>query len=385
MKIGFFTDTYYPNVDGVVRAIGEYKHALEHAGNQVSVFTSGSKKARLENTDKSVHYFSSVAFPPYPQYKLAVYPFKATAIAREEKIELIHCHAVASMGVAAIQTSRSLNLPAIATFHTMLPYGAKSAVAKSFLSNRMVESLTEKLVWRAMRLFYNRFNLLTVPTHAVKRVLREHDFSGAIAVVPNAVNIVHFHPGIDGTHVRQKLGVLRGQKMVLIAGRLSFEKNVDILLKAAAGMKEKPVLVITGEGPARKPLELQAKKLGLRDTHFTGFVSENELLHYYAACDVLATASTFETQCLSLIEAMSCGKICVGANALAIPETVSEGENGFLFQAGDAHAAREALEKALHLPPWKYAQLSKQARATAMHYSTEKAVGELLKAYELVL
>src|SRR3989338_2326304 len=162
MRVGFFTDTFYPNVDGVVTTLINYRNEMQKRGDEVFVFTSGDRKTREENRDKRVLVFRSFRFPPYPQYKIALFPFSSTKIAREKKIELVHCHALASMGLAAIKTSRDLHLPLLGTFHTMVPLAAK----------KMMGRTAERILWKAVKVFYDRFDLVTCPTKTIQEILR---------------------------------------------------------------------------------------------------------------------------------------------------------------------------------------------------------------------
>ena len=106
VNVGFFTDTYLPNIDGVVTSMLNYRGELEKRGHKVFVFSSGDRKARMENEDKRVFFFRSAKFPLYPQYKIALFPYSsASEIAKEKKLDLVDCQALASMGLAAIKTS----------------------------------------------------------------------------------------------------------------------------------------------------------------------------------------------------------------------------------------------------------------------------------------
>ena len=121
MRIAFFTDTYLPNKDGVVSSIVSTRLALEAMGHEVYIFASGSRKDKKENKDPRVHYFASTAFRPYPDYKIALFPFLASGKLRRYGIDVIHTHGIATMGLASLQASVRNGLPVIGTFHTMLP------------------------------------------------------------------------------------------------------------------------------------------------------------------------------------------------------------------------------------------------------------------------
>ncbi|MCX6768045.1 MAG: glycosyltransferase [Candidatus Micrarchaeota archaeon] len=385
MKIGFFTDTYLPNVDGVVNSIISFRGELQKRGHKVSIYSSGDGAAAKRNTDPLVHYYDSFSFPLYPQYKVAYFPFAAKSDAAGDGLDVVHCHAMASMGLAAIQASKDLGLPLVGTFHTLLPQAA-AAYARSAWTKRLAWRVT----WRAIKLFYRPFQTVTAPTQVIRALLQEHGVRNAV-VVPNGVDTRKFRPGIGGAAgVRRKLGVKPGEKMVLVAGRLSFEKNVDVLLEAARLMREGGKggfkLVITGDGPARALYEKAAREKKVADiVTFTGFVPGRDLPKYYSACDLLATASTFETQGLSVLEAMACGKPAVAANAMALPETVMDDHNGFLFKPFDAAECAEKITETLCMPKKRFSKLCSNARKTAEEYSISRSTDRLLKVYEHAL
>ena len=81
MKIAYFTDTYLPNVDGVVTCLLAYRAELEKRGHEVYIFTPGSKRDKAENKDKKVYYFTSASFKPYPDYRISLFPFPMSLLA----------------------------------------------------------------------------------------------------------------------------------------------------------------------------------------------------------------------------------------------------------------------------------------------------------------
>jgi len=382
MKIAFFTDTYLPNVDGVVNSILSYRKELERRGHHVSVFTSGTKNDEEENEDAEVFYFDSVRFPPYPQYKIALFPFGSRQIVKEQGIQIVHSHAIASMGLAAVATAKTLNLPLVGTFHTMAPR-AGFLVAKDEIGKSIFSALT----WQAIKQFYKPYDLVLAPTETIQKMLNENGVAHT-GVAPNGIDTQRFFPNHNGHLVREMMGIGENEHVVLTAGRISEEKNVDVLVKAAKIVlaKENAKFIVQGDGPARTKCIKLARKLGISDHFFfTGFVKDFEVPFFYNACDVFATASTFETQGLSLLEAMGCGRISVGADALAIPELIKPGKNGFLFQPFNEEEMADRLVEALRLSSKERKRISRAARQTALKYSIKNSTDVLLKQYKRVL
>lgn len=379
MKIAYFTDTYLPNVDGVVNSILEMRKQLERKGNEVYVFTSGSSTDRARNTDPHVFYFRSIPFPPYPQYKLALFPYiDAAAKARKNGVELVHSHAIASMGMAARRTASVLDTPLVGTFHTFI---ASPSITDYLTKSRWVKKVTSRVMWKAISLFYKPFDVVTAPSHVVTGMLKEHAVPH-VTTIPNGIDAAFYSPK---RNAKEKLFGLGKEKIVLVAGRLGWEKNVNVVIKSARHVlkEENARFIVTGEGPAKKHYEMLAEKEGVSSVfEFTGFVPKNLLPYYYSAADCVVSASTFETQGLALMEAQSCGTPCVGANALAIPETINDRKTGYLFEPFNEEDCAEKILSAITMPAKKRKAMQQNARKKALLFSTEKMATKMLNLYE---
>jgi 1,2-diacylglycerol 3-alpha-glucosyltransferase len=168
--------------------------------------------------------------------------------------------------------------------------------------------------------------------------------------------------------------------MVLSLGRIAWEKNLDLLLEGFKTLwKERGdvKLVVAGDGPARKHYMKKAIEMGMGEqVIFPGFVTDEDLASYYAACDAFTLASKFETQGLVVLEAMASGKPVSAINFRALKEIVSDGQNGFLFEDGPESWA-QATGKALDAP----AAVRAAARAKAEQYSIKTGVDLLVQLY----
>ena len=376
MRIGFFTDTFTPNIDGVVTSILAHRAALKKKGHHVIIFTTSSGMITSKPDSDGIHYHRALPFPLYPQYRIVFFPYiSAIAEVRREKLELIHAHTPAGMGFAALACSKALGIPAVATFHTLIPQGASYVT-----SQKQLQKAVSAMAWKASTEFYKRFDLVISPSETIRRELARHGVKSV--VVPNSIDLQTYKPKSKGA-ARKKLHLPSHRHIVLVAGRLGFEKNVDVVIRAAKQIPN-ALLLITGDGPARRQCESLAKKLGI-DAQFRGFVPKADLPYYYSAADVFVIASTFETQCITLLEAMACGTPVVGADAFAIPEAVKAGSNGFLFRAGDASDCARAISRVINAPAAEKRKLSKNSRITASRYSLSRSVAALLGAYNKVL
>lgn len=368
LRIAFFSDTYLPNIDGVVSSITSFKKELELRGDYVAVLAPGVKTVKTSD----VLLYRSIPFPPYPQYKIAV-GIDPIIDFKEKNFDVVHCHGVASMGFNAVASSKLFRKPSVATFHTMLP------LATSYLSgNSTLQNFLTSFSWKAIKIFYNSFNVTLTPSLVIKKKLEEHGVQNTL-VLSNGVDLETFKPRFSS--VKKKLG-LKG-KVVLFAGRMTKEKNIDVVIKAIPLVSKKVNVsfLFVGGGPELENLKVKAK--GLKNVVFTGEVPHSQIASYINACDVSVSASTFETFGLSLLESMACGKPVVGADSLAIPEFVSE-KNGGLFEPFNVEEMAEKIVETLSNPK-KYKSKSREALKTAEKFSIKKQVEKLEKVYESLL
>jgi len=376
MKIAFFTDTYLPNRDGVVISILALRKVLEELGHEVFVFCSGSIHTKERNMDDHVFYHTSIPFKPYPDYKVAFFPFLSKREVEKLRIQLIHSHGLATVGWAAFWVARSLNLPIVTTFHTLIPeavhYVAKSSRTKSFV---------KRMAWSYVKFYLRRSDAVIVPSNAIKDLLIEHGLEKDIYVIPSGIDAKRFNPGVNGETIRESLGIKDGN-LVLYVGRLVKEKNLEVLIKAAPKvLKELPncKFMVAGMGPASEYYKNMVMENDLKEgIVFQGYVKDEDLARYYSASDVFIFPSKFETQGLTALEAMACGKPVVGADFLAIKEIVKDGYNGYLFNPDDPDDCAEKIVKTVN----KKSVMGKNARQTALEYSIEKCMDKLLKVYE---
>ncbi len=146
---------------------------------------------------------------------------------------------------------------------------------------------------------------------------------------------------------------------ILFAGRLHQEKGVFVLMDALQFVRRQMPqvrLIIAGDGPARRALELKVESLDLTENvTFIGMVRHREMPRVFQQADVLCAPSLTtrkwaEQVGSSLLQAMSCGVPVVATRSGAIPEYVPDGEAGLLVQENDARALADALLEILRDP-----------------------------------
>ena len=364
MRIGFFTDTFLPQRNGVVTSILSFGPELVKKGHEVFVFCPQSNVK--EHRGMIVRSYPSVTFRPYPEFRIAV-PRSSSDL---PKLDIVHTHGPFSLGVFGLRVAKKQGVPLASTFHTMLPEYVR------YLS-RFGSGVLRKITWRYCRFYYNRCHEIIVPSNALKKILLQHKIERPITVVPTGISLDFFKP-IDKKKAKKKLGIY-SEQVFLMLGRLGFEKNIDVVLQAFKNVNAK--LIIAGRGPAERKLKNLREKLGLqKKVSFEGYVSEKLKPIYYSAADAFVIASTSETQAIVVAESMACGTPVVGANSFAIPEIVADGKNGFLFEPGNVEQLSEILRS---YRPSKKMQI--QALKTGRKFSVEKCTKRLEKFYKSLL
>ena len=381
MRIGLFTDTYPPFINGVSTSVYMLKKALEREGHQVYVVTMNNETFHYGfDENNTVVRIPGLPIGIYDYRVSTVYPLKAMNIIRKWKLDVIHSHTEFSVGTFARFISRQYNIPLVHTYHTLYEdyvyYITKGYFDKP--SKKIVEYLTH---------FYcdKTANELIVPTKKIYDLFKQkYNVDKNIHIIPTGIEIERFYDeNVDANEVeavRKKLKLEKKDFTILFVGRIAKEKNIDLLLSAQQKINENDKnvkLVIVGDGPDMDEYKKMSKDLGIaKNVVFVGKVPWEDIPKYYHAADIFATASTSETQGLTVIEAMaaSIAPICIDDESFR--NTVVDGYNGEIFKDEEEYVF---VVKDLKKNRKKLEMLQKQARLNAEIHSS-KYYGERVEA-----
>lgn len=364
------TDSWFPTRDGVVTSITIIKESLEALGHEVFIVAPEPEK---EFRQEGVYYFPAVRFRSYEGYYVPILPSNKMEILREIDPDVIHIHGVATMALRGLICGHELGIPTVMTFHTMV-----DDAAKYYSPIKIPPETMEKLIWIYLRQILKRMDVVVTPTACIGEELRSR---GAICrnlvTIPTGTNTAEFHPGIASDDIRRRHG-LEGRRVVIHVGRISYEKELEMVVRAMRRIDA--TLLVAGKGPAKADIEKLVKDLGLQDkVVFAGFVPDSELPAYYNAADIAVSASKFETQGLSILEAMASGKPVACRNGRAFAEIVHDGVNGYLFD--DVDGCVKAMEKAFDAP----AEVREASLKTALDNSRDRSARLYVDAYGLAI
>ena len=307
MRIGLFTDTYFPQVSGVATSIRTLKTELEKLGHTVFIFTTTDKDVNRYE-DWQIIRIPSVPFFAFKDRRIAYRGFStALEIARQYQLDIIHTQTEFSLGLLGVWIAKELRIPVVHTYHTQYEDYVR------YIATGMV--IRPSMVKYIVRGFMSDLDGVICPSEIVYDLLMKYKVKVEKRVIPTGIELAKFErPEITSENIadlRDKLGIAKDETMLLSLSRVSYEKNIQAILAALpAVLEENPdvKLVVAGDGPYLSDLKAQAKRLNIIDVIiFTGMIAPSETALYYKAADFFISASTSETQGLTYLESLASG------------------------------------------------------------------------------
>lgn len=343
MRIGLFTDQYYPSVSGVVTSIKMLYEGLESLGHECIVFTSFDErkisKADLEIINqKKVVNFKGVAYPfkALKDFRFTFFTRRFVKVIKKYKLDVIHIQTEYSIAKIAIKASKKLHIPIVHTLHTSW----KDYI--QYLFPQLDKGFHKQLLWLEKKWFTapvsKASEIEIVPTKKVIQDLSLYGIDKKVEVVPTGIELERF----DDNHVskedveklKKSLGI-EDEFIFSYVGRASKEKSINVIIDAfrmAFNDDPKVKLLIVGGGPELEELMSVADKDGItRNIIFTDSVPWDKIPVYYHMTDVFINASKTETQGLTYIESLASGTPVLVQKDEVIEDVVIDNYNGYIF------------------------------------------------------
>lgn len=308
MRIGLFTDTYYPEINGVATSTQQLKKGLEALGQEVYVFAPANPEEYTE--EDNVVRKRSISFLLYKDRRMSIFSIQnALKEIKKLKLDIVHSQTEFMLGHLAKKCSEEFNIPHVHTYHTV--YEDYTHCLKFPGCN---SEFVKNMVRHTSRVLCNRADTIVVPTIKVKELLLSYGVSKNIFIQPTGINYEKFSsPSPEKVEkLKAEFNINSENRVLVFAGRMSKEKNVVELIQYLPAIIQKQPdtkLVIVGDGPEKAHLEKEIHRLGLeKNIVFTGIVPWSEIENYYALGDIFVCSSTSETQGLTYIEALASGK-----------------------------------------------------------------------------
>ena len=386
MRIGIFTETYAPYISGLVTSEIMLKKALEKLGHEVYVVTANIESFHYEyDSDERVLKIPGIPTGIYDSRLTSIYPIKAINKIKGWNLDVIHSQTEFAIGSFARLFARQYNIPIVHTYHTMyedyVHYITKGHFNKS--SKKLVEYLTK---------FYcdKTITELIVPTKKAYDLFKDkYSVRRGIHIIPTGIEIDRFYKeNIDNKKVfelKKKYRLKKNDFTLVFVGRIAEEKNIPFLIDVMSDLKKygNLKLLIIGDGPDKEKYEKYAFEKGVdKSVIFTGKVPWEDIPAYYSLGSVFISASTTETQGLTIIEAMASSVPALTIDDESFRGTVVDDLNGFLFK--DIVECEKIIEKLIgDKNLLKY--LSCGARNSADKHSSKYFAEQVLDVYELAI
>ncbi|MCX7777822.1 MAG: glycosyltransferase [Armatimonadetes bacterium] len=324
LRVAIFSECYRPTRNGVVSSVETFREHLSKLGCHVKVFAPSYPG--YDETDEDVHRFPSFCFTTYVEYPIAI----PLAIEPWRKLgqfapHIVHVHSVFWLTRFAGYWAKRRRIPLVLTYHTL--------VTEYLHYVPLPKTLARMLAIKLSKDFCNMCDLVIVPSPAVIPILRSYGVKTEIVPLPTGVEIESFQGG-DGASIRKQYGIPQDAIVLLYAGRIGLEKNIEFLLKATSIVLreyENTYLLLVGPGPYLSRAMRTASSLNCSHRIiFAGGHPRERMRDFYASADVFVSASLTETQGLSIAEAMAAGLPCVAINAHGVSWAFEDGVHGFL-------------------------------------------------------
>jgi glycosyltransferase involved in cell wall biosynthesis len=402
MRILMISDVYFPRVNGVSTSIQTFSRELTRKGHEITLIApdygpEGTPIGSALGSPGDDHT-GERGDPVSGGFEILRIPSRYLPVDPEDRImrpggvrkcrerltrgsyDLIHVQTPFVAHYVGRRLARQLGVPVIESYHTYFEQYLDKYV--TFLPSSWLRMVARRFSVAQC----GEVDALVVPSRAMLSVLEAYGVKTPATVIPTGIELDRFRDG-DGGRFRRRYGIQPDRPVLVHVGRLAFEKNIDFLLRMLVRVKQEipdVLLVIAGEGPARRSLEALSLELGL-DQHllFVGYLSrEGALEDCYCAGDAFVFASRTETQGLVLLEAMALG-VPVVSTAIMGTKEVLEGASGSLIAEDDEADFAAKATRVLALADLR-ATLGEQARVHARSWSAPILAERMVDLYQRV-
>ncbi len=383
MNIGLFTETYYPEINGVANSVFMLKTELEEIGHNVYVFTTTTPGA--PEFEHNVFRVPSLPCVFITERRVGLfYQPKLASFIKKLNLDLIHTHTEFSLGIFGRIMAKELKLPMVHTYHTIY-----EDYTHYITHSKTIDKRAKAFMRVFTKICCNTVEQVIVPTEKVRELLLKYSVFKDISVIPTGVNLKKFNPDLylkeNVLELREQFGIGPQDKVLLYLGRISKEKNIEEIIDAMPDYmrtREQVKLLIVGGGPETEHLKRVVAHRNMKDKIiFTGPQPWDNIGLFYQLGNVFVSASQSETQGLTYIEAMAAGLPVVAKKDKCLKDILEPGRNGYDF------TDRDGLIKGLDAVLFNNDGTSygENAKIKVRKYSSEEFARNMEKVYEEVI
>ena len=334
VRVAIYTDTYHPAIDGVVNYVDGIASYFRKQGVMSIIATVGNGRTSLEYNGKSaVIKGRGLTFLPYPQYSICIAPFRVNRIVKRLKPEVVHTQTPFVLGYMGLRLARKLGIRVFSTFHSLV---LDETVVSSYsgIVGKRSDFIIKELK-RYLRWYYSKCEKVICPSEFVRRKLNDIGVKNTI-VIQNGLDLEKMNGRIPKEEARSLLGIHSDDKVILFLGRISREKDLEVLIDSASLPEMRDCrFIIAGSGPHLEYYRNYARSNNVNNLKFTGFVTSEQKDLLFRACDIFCNPSDYEVLSTVDIEALYMQRPILVPEESSQVELVTPGLNGEIFRKND--------------------------------------------------
>lgn len=344
MRILMASHGYPPTLSGVTLVVQKIARAMVQRGHTVTLITASDREDPYHAEDDGVQLVR-VRGIRNPLWEEAPVPFISQKdfdeVVSKAQPDILHAHEAVLLCWRLLRLKRTTGLPLVST-----AYYVPRFAARHLTWNDEPRAAVESIVWAYSAWIFNQFDRVVFATAAHRDWFIEEGLDVPTSIISNGTDTARYRPLDGGSEEVEARYDLPPRPRILFVSRLAKDKEIDVLIRAMPQVyaESKAHLLLIGRGGDRDRLERLAGESGLQHcVRFLGWVPEEDMPALYRAVDLFAIASICEVQSLPTLQAVATGLPVVAANAVALPELVHDGANGFLVPPGDPKAMASAI------------------------------------------
>lgn len=425
MRIGLFTDTYRPSINGIVYVVDSLKKHLEEQGHEVFVFCPGSSirpSRQTEEFDEDEHIirFPSIKGAFYDDYDMSLFfPPMVLSHIKSLDLDVIHFFTPSQVGMMGVYAAHKCDIPLVAQHCTdlreyvehyrdamllpgllalivLIPFAVKvngrdvREIMKMYLPRRERVQWNIDIVERILTLIYSKCDAVIALSRKSKAQLegwqRDEEYEYEITMMPNGVDRIKPATEAQKTAFRERFGIAENDEVFGFVGRLGSEKNLALLIptvEKVVAARPHARLLFVGDFEFRETLEQMAHDSSCPDRiTFTGTLPRESLGVAYGTMKIFTFPSLTDTQGWVVHEAAFAGLPVVLIDK-EVSEVVVNGESGF-YADNNAESMADAIIDLLSHPKKREA-FGKESQRLARQFTEKRQVSKLAKLYEHII
>lgn len=327
LVIGFFTDVFFPMIDGVVNVVDNYAKTMSKTAE---VYVFAPDYGKIENINDFPYKIIRTKSIKVPKldYRMSFPVFDAffNENIKPIKLDIVHIHSPFAVGNYGIHYAKRNNIPVVATLHSQFKKDFYERTKNKFISDMAITELMRR---------FNKCDRLMAVNEEVAKVFYEYGTNRMPSVIHNATDLLPLVDELYPNDLRKKHQIQFEQKVLLYVGRLDKIKNIDFLVDSLIILKKRDFkfkMIFVGSGPHEEFIRRKIDENRLQEnTIFTGRITNRlELSAYYKLSDLFLLPSLYDSSSLVQIEAASQRTPTLFLEKAVTASTIVDGVNGYI-------------------------------------------------------